>query len=67
MSQMIITCTTWQVMYQNGYMHLYDQSSYEFVSTVNPSVNDVNNQRKVIRGGSWKDVAYYLASKFKRL
>ncbi|WP_338731565.1 gliding motility lipoprotein GldK [Mangrovimonas cancribranchiae] len=38
----------------------YDQSSYEFVSTINPSVNDVNNQRKVVRGGSWKDVAYFL-------
>ena len=38
----------------------YDPSSYEYVSTINPSVNDVNNQRKVVRGGSWKDVAYYL-------
>jgi gliding motility-associated lipoprotein GldK len=38
----------------------YDPSSYEYVSTVNPSVNDLNNQRKVVRGGSWKDVAYFL-------
>jgi len=38
----------------------YDPSSYEYVSTINPSVNDVDNQRKVVRGGSWKDVAYYL-------
>jgi len=38
----------------------YDPSSYEYISTINPSVNDVNNQRKVVRGGSWKDVAYYL-------
>ena len=38
----------------------YDPSSYEFTSTINPSVNDENNQRKIIRGGSWKDVAYFL-------
>ncbi|WP_452221453.1 T9SS ring complex lipoprotein PorK/GldK [Lacinutrix salivirga] len=38
----------------------YDPSSYEFASTINPSVNDQNNERKVVRGGSWKDVAYYL-------
>lgn len=38
----------------------YDPGSYEFASTINPSVNDKNNQRKVVRGGSWKDVAYFL-------
>lgn len=38
----------------------YSVSSYEFMSSINPSVNDQNNQRKVVRGGSWKDVAYYL-------
>ena len=38
----------------------YDPSSYEYVSTINPNVNDMTNQRKVVRGGSWKDVAYYL-------
>ncbi|MCB0426425.1 MAG: gliding motility lipoprotein GldK [Mangrovimonas sp.] len=38
----------------------YDPSSYEYVSTINPNVNDMSNQRKVVRGGSWKDVAYYL-------
>ena len=38
----------------------YDPSSYEFASTINPSVNDKNNHRKVVRGGSWKDVAYFL-------
>ncbi|TYA74895.1 T9SS ring complex lipoprotein PorK/GldK [Seonamhaeicola marinus] len=38
----------------------YDPSSYEYTSTINPSVNDDNNTRKVIRGGSWKDVAYFL-------
>jgi formylglycine-generating enzyme required for sulfatase activity len=38
----------------------YDPGSYEYMSTINPNVNDPNNQRKVVRGGSWKDVAYYL-------
>lgn len=38
----------------------YDVSSYYFVSTMNPNYEDDNNSRKVIRGGSWKDVAYYL-------
>ncbi|MFA7444627.1 MAG: gliding motility lipoprotein GldK [Flavobacteriaceae bacterium] len=38
----------------------YDPSAYEYVSTMNPTVNDPSNARKVHRGGSWKDVAYYL-------
>ena len=38
----------------------YDPSSYDYVSTINPSVSDNENQRKVVRGGSWKDVAYFL-------
>ena len=38
----------------------YDPNSYEYVSTINPNVNDPSNFRKVIRGGSWKDVAYFL-------
>ncbi len=38
----------------------YDASSYEYMSTINPNVNDAENQRKVVRGGSWKDVAYFL-------
>ncbi|MFV0565776.1 MAG: gliding motility lipoprotein GldK [Flavobacteriaceae bacterium] len=38
----------------------YDPSSYEYSSTMNPNVNDLKNERKVIRGGSWKDVAYFL-------
>ncbi|RXJ50519.1 gliding motility lipoprotein GldK [Gelidibacter gilvus] len=38
----------------------YDPASYEYMSTINPNVNDPNNQRKVVRGGSWKDVAYFL-------
>ncbi|WP_375238958.1 gliding motility lipoprotein GldK [Aurantibacter sp.] len=38
----------------------YDPASYDFASTINPNVNDASNQRKVVRGGSWKDVAYFL-------
>jgi len=38
----------------------YDPNSYEYSSTINPNVNDPDNLRKVIRGGSWKDVAYFL-------
>ncbi|VAV84226.1 GldJ [hydrothermal vent metagenome] len=41
-------------------MSSYDPASYEYSSTVNPSVNDTENERKVVRGGSWKDVAYFL-------
>ena len=35
-------------------------ASYDFTSTMNPNVNDKDNMRKVVRGGSWKDVAYFL-------
>ena len=38
----------------------YDAGAYEFVSTMNPNVSDKANQRKVIRGGSWKDVGFFL-------
>jgi gliding motility-associated lipoprotein GldK len=38
----------------------YDPNSYEFVSTMNPAVIDNSNKRKVVRGGSWKDVSYFL-------
>jgi len=38
----------------------YDPSSYDYVSTMNPNGGDGENGRKVIRGGSWKDVAYFL-------
>jgi gliding motility-associated lipoprotein GldK len=41
-------------------MSSYDPSSYEYSSTINPNVNDNENERKVVRGGSWKDVAYFL-------
>jgi len=38
----------------------YDPASYEYMSSINPNVNDPDNSRKVVRGGSWKDVAYFL-------
>ena len=38
----------------------YDPNSYEYTSTMNPNVNDPKNRRKVIRGGSWKDIAYFI-------
>ncbi|WP_369048612.1 gliding motility lipoprotein GldK [Tenacibaculum sp. UWU-22] len=38
----------------------YNQMSYSMGSTMNPNVEDEKNQRKIIRGGSWKDVSYFL-------
>ncbi|MGY0425364.1 MAG: T9SS ring complex lipoprotein PorK/GldK [Polaribacter sp.] len=38
----------------------YNPSSYYMASTMNPNVEDRKNKRKIIRGGSWKDVAYFL-------
>jgi gliding motility-associated lipoprotein GldK len=38
----------------------YNEASYYLGSTMNPNVEDPDNYRKVIRGGSWKDVAYFL-------
>ena len=38
----------------------YDPSSYDFSSNMNPNVNETGNLRKVLRGGSWKDIAYFL-------
>ncbi|MCX2679985.1 gliding motility lipoprotein GldK [Galbibacter sp. EGI 63066] len=38
----------------------FDPNSYEYVSTMNPNTYNDENKRKVIRGGSWKDVAYFL-------
>lgn len=38
----------------------YDPTSYEYFSSMNPSVNAQENMKKVVRGGSWKDVAYFL-------
>lgn len=38
----------------------YDAGAYEYVSTMSPNIIDYKNKRKVVRGGSWKDVAYML-------
>lgn len=38
----------------------YDAGSYEFMSSMSPVVNDDNNMRKGVRGGSWKDISYFL-------
>ncbi len=38
----------------------YDPNAYEYVSSMNPNNTNTSNKRKVVRGGSWKDVAYFL-------
>jgi gliding motility-associated lipoprotein GldK len=38
----------------------YDAGAYEYMSTMSPNIQDHKNKRKVVRGGSWKDVAYML-------
>ena len=38
----------------------FNPDSYYLGSTMNPNVENKNNKRKIIRGGSWKDVAYFL-------
>ena len=38
----------------------YDPGAYEYVSSLNPNLSLSNENGKVVRGGSWKDVAYFL-------
>ena len=38
----------------------FDPASYEYMSSMSPNVNSTGNRKKVVRGGSWKDVSYYL-------
>lgn len=38
----------------------YNETSNHLVSAINPSFNISKSKKKVVRGGSWKDVAYYL-------
>ena len=38
----------------------YDPGAYEYVSSLNPNMSLNDEKRKVVRGGSWKDVAYFL-------
>lgn len=40
----------------------FNPASVPLVWDLNPEYKDPNEKRKVIRGGSWKDVAYYLES-----
>jgi len=38
----------------------FNLASYYVGSTMNPNVEDRSNKRKITRGGSWKDIAYFL-------
>lgn len=38
----------------------YEAGAYEHMSSMSPVVNDASNKRKGVRGGSWKDVSYFL-------
>jgi gliding motility-associated lipoprotein GldK len=38
----------------------YEHTAYGATSTLNPDHSDEDNSKKVIRGGSWKDIAYYI-------
>ena len=38
----------------------YESEAYDFSITMNPNVNNEENNKKIVRGGSWKDVKYYL-------
>ena len=38
----------------------FDDNAYEYVASLNPNMSFDSENRKVVRGGSWKDVAYFL-------
>ncbi|EKB57505.1 T9SS ring complex lipoprotein PorK/GldK [Bergeyella zoohelcum] len=38
----------------------YDNSSYQFTNSLNPTTKRNNDTRKSVRGGSWKDIGYML-------
>jgi len=38
----------------------YEPEAYDFAISMNPNVSKEDNNKKVIRGGSWKDVKYFL-------
>jgi len=38
----------------------YSSGYYEYVASLNPNMSFPDEPRKVVRGGSWKDVAYFL-------
>jgi hypothetical protein len=45
-------------MFQNGLIRHTIPNAYMNMF-LNPNVLDASNKRKVVRGGSWKDVAYF--------
>lgn len=38
----------------------YVWNNVEYIPSLNPNINETTDDRKVIKGGSWKDVGYYL-------
>lgn len=39
----------------------FDNSAYNLAPTLNPDIhNSDKNPKKVVRGGSWKDIGYYI-------
>jgi formylglycine-generating enzyme required for sulfatase activity len=38
----------------------YYDEAYEFAYFVNPKLVNSDSKRRVVRGGSWKDVSYFL-------
>lgn len=38
----------------------FNENSKAFIIGINPDMEDQANKKKVIRGGSWKDVAYFI-------
>lgn len=38
----------------------YSKTTYDFLTSANPNYDNFEDKQKVVRGGSWKDVAYYL-------
>jgi gliding motility-associated lipoprotein GldK len=38
----------------------YEPTSYNYTASFNPNIKDRENPLKVVRGGSWKDVQYFL-------
>ena len=38
----------------------YYPDSYYFGASFNPTTDAFDNKRKIIRGGSWKDVKYFI-------
>lgn len=43
----------------------YNNATYQFASTLNPSTKHATNNEKSVRGGSWKDVGYMLMTGYR--